>query len=165
MGPSSDEGVHVTKKLSILIAMASLLVVAALLMAACGDDSSGGSASGGGGSDADYVAATCKAQAAFVTAVSAIEADDAPGRAKADTAIGNLSAAMTKMNPPADAKAYHDQIVKFLDNARKTVKDQGLTAIGNESPGDPPAAVATRLDAIAANNKDCTDAHFKFSNK
>ena len=153
------------KRFPMVTVAAAVLAAGALFLAACGgDDSTSSSSGGGGGSDADYVTATCKAQDDFVTALTAIDdpTTDA-AKAKGDTAIANLATAMGKMNPPADAKAYHDQIIKFLGDARKTVKDKGLLALSGSQPGDPPAAVAARLDTLAAKDKNCTDAHFTFA--
>src|SRR4051812_29565546 len=109
----TSEGVRMIKRYPLFLSAVAFLALGALFLSACGDDDN--SSGGSGGSDADYVAATCKAQSEFIKAISAIDdpSTDA-AKTKGIAAISGLATAMGKMKPPSDAKDYHDKIVKFL---------------------------------------------------
>lgn len=144
------------------------LLASVFLLAACGDDddSSSNAASSGGGSDAGYVAAVCKAQLSLQNVLKDLKPDDTSkaGADKLDTALAAYVKALESAKPPSDGKAYHDIIVKYFKDAQAKIKGKGPAAL--DSVGDPPASpkdVSARLDKIAANNKDCTDSGFSFS--
>jgi hypothetical protein len=163
-------------------------LVAMVALSACGDDdsnskaASSGSAttpakaatsaggSSGTGTDAAYVAAICKAQATFQATVEKIGTENAnvtdPAKQAAllqppvDQLVKDIKAA----NPPADAKAYHDSVVKAFEDASAALKAKknpdALNSVS--SPGPPPPDVAKRLQTIADTNQDCTTADFRF---
>ncbi len=130
--------------------------------AACG----GGGSGSGGGTDEAYVAAVCKAERNFMVALDALGSETDPDaiHTKMGAAVDGLGGAMAKAKPPGDAKAYHDQVVKFMKDASQTLKDKGLDAMAAMEPPSAPADVSARLDKVAVNNKDCQAAQFSFSN-
>jgi hypothetical protein len=144
------------------ISAVGLLTVAAGL-AACG-----GSDSSSGGSDEAYVAAVCKASVKYIDAVAKVFGDVKEDASEADQAkaaagpVEQFGKDLKAAKPPSDAKEYHNTVVKFYADATKRLKD-GDGSVFDESPGDPPAAVAARLDKLAADNKDCQESDFTFS--
>jgi len=141
-------------------------VALAVATAACDGDDNGGS-----GSDEDYVAAICAAQLKFQQAGEDLEDELAAVENEEDAIdlilgpLGELISDFEDANPPGDAEAYHNLVVdSFREMERTLQEEKSIAALDElEELPDPPADVSARLDAIAAENQDCIDAGFTFS--
>lgn len=148
------------------------IALGAALLGACGDDDDGGSG-GGSGSDEDYVAAICDASKTLQEDILASLEDidlDAPEDEQLEAILGpfeDFANAVEDANPPSDLEDWHGDVVDAINDMVEQLKDGNLEALENsEDPiGDPPAAAAERLQAIAENNPDCAEADFDFSDE
>lgn len=147
-----------------------MLPAAAIALAAAAT-ACGGDDDGGGGSDEDYVAAICAAQLKFQQAGDDLEDELAAVESEEDAIelilgpLGELISDFENANPPEDAEEYHNLVVdSFREMERTLEEERSIAALDElEELPDPPADVSARLDAIAAENQDCIDAGFTFS--
>lgn len=138
-------------------------------LAACGGGGSSGGSSGGGGTDEKYVASVCSALLNFNKDLEKLGKNNAAATAAeaAKLIVKPLETyvnAIKKANPPADAKDYHNTVVKATEAALKSIKDnKNLDALGDIESREAPASLRDRLNAIATKNKDCQEADFSFN--
>ena len=121
--------------------------------------------------DRRHVAAICAAQLKFQEAGDDLQ-DDLTEAETEEDAVELLLPPMRELvddfksaNPPDDAEEYHNILVDSFEDVVNTLEDtKSITALDElEDPPDPPADISARFDDIAADNQDCIDAGFTFS--
>jgi hypothetical protein len=150
--------------------ISSLAVLALPLAIACGDDDDDG-AGGSAGSDEDYVAAVCAAQRRFQDTLADLEEElgsDAEEDVVAEAIVEPMEQLVEDMrdaDPPADVAERHGQLVDIFEATVDDIRETGTLAAFDtmEEPPPAPAEVTARLDAIAADNEDCQEIGFTFS--
>ncbi len=138
----------------------TVVVVAGVLLAACG---------GGGGdpaTDEEYVKAVCVSVGNLQDEMSSLTADAASATDveslqklmdNVAKALDSAADELDDVNPPADVKDSHDQVVQAFRDAAKSMEDGDIEALNNFDPGTiaPDEAVQERLSAAARNVDEC----------
>lgn len=74
--------------------------------------------------------------------------------------LANLGTDLARANPPADVKQYHDELVTKVKDVAQQANDGTITTLAEISDitsgvAEPPAEVQARLQAAAADVKEC----------
>lgn len=133
----------------IIVLFAAMMAGVAMVLAACGGggDGTGATATGPTSSDEDYLKAICTGTKDFSDAlVSKTKSEEIA------QVIKDFSAAMKKLNPPADLQQFNTSFTKYLDDS---LNDP--TSLVTRKPPEPPAKARDRLVSKEANVSECKD--------